>query len=102
VIGWTKSSTRARPFGSLLLAKKDGDAFVYKGKVGTGFNVETGAYLAARFARIARKTPPVCTSLCHTTDHTTRAHRLGCIGYIVQIAIFLEVVAAEHEFQWPG
>ncbi|CAH0496053.1 DNA ligase D [Novosphingobium sp. CECT 9465] len=59
VVGWTKSSSRARPFGSLLLAQNDGEAFVYKGKVGTGFDADSFADLAARFTGIVRKTPPV-------------------------------------------
>ena len=38
VIGWTKSSAKARPFASLLLAQNEGGKLVYKGKVGTGFD----------------------------------------------------------------
>ena len=41
LIGWTKSSARGRPFASLLLAQHEGEALVYKGKVGTGFDTET-------------------------------------------------------------
>jgi bifunctional non-homologous end joining protein LigD len=45
IVGWTKSSTKLRPFASLLLAQHEGDTLVYKGKVGTGFNGETLADL---------------------------------------------------------
>lgn len=59
VVGWTKSSSRKRPFASLLLAQKEGDKFAYKGKVGTGFDAEIFADLSTRFAKIARTTPSV-------------------------------------------
>ncbi|MCX7284911.1 MAG: DNA ligase D, partial [Novosphingobium sp.] len=59
IVGWTRSTSRTRPFASLLLAQKQGDAFVYKGKVGTGFDADVFADLAARFAKLDRKTPPV-------------------------------------------
>lgn len=59
IVGWTKSSTRSRPFASLLLAQNENGQLVYKGKVGTGFDGETMEKLAARFARLARKTAPV-------------------------------------------
>lgn len=58
IIGWTKSSSAARPFASLLLAQNEGGALVYRGKVGTGFNEATLAELAARFTRLARKDAP--------------------------------------------
>ncbi len=58
VIGWKKSSAKARPFSSLLLAQHEGDELVYKGNVGTGFNQDEMSDLAAKFARIERKTPP--------------------------------------------
>jgi bifunctional non-homologous end joining protein LigD len=58
IIGWTKSSAKGRPFASLLLGQhKDGE-LVYSGKVGTGFNRDIFDDLAARFAKLARKTPP--------------------------------------------
>jgi bifunctional non-homologous end joining protein LigD len=37
VIGWRKSNAAGRPFSSLALAQREGDAWVYKGRVGTGF-----------------------------------------------------------------
>lgn len=55
IIGWTKSSTRARPFASLLLAQ-DGR---YAGRVGTGFSARTLDMLAEKFARRKRDKPPV-------------------------------------------
>ncbi len=58
IIGWSKSSSKRRPFASLLLAQyHDGD-LVYKGKVGTGFDSEMMDDLATKFASLARKTPP--------------------------------------------
>lgn len=59
IVGWNPSSTRARPFASLLLAQREGDALVYKGNVGTGFDTDTMADLAKTFAALERKTAPL-------------------------------------------
>lgn len=50
VIGWKKSSARGRAFSSLLLAQNENGKLLYKGNVGTGFNAESMADLAARMA----------------------------------------------------
>jgi len=55
IIGWTQSSARGRPFSSLLLAQREGEELVYKGKVGTGFNTDQLDMLEAKFASRARK-----------------------------------------------
>jgi bifunctional non-homologous end joining protein LigD len=55
IVGMTKASARRRPFASLLLAQREGDALVYKGKVGTGFNEELLDELAARFEPLRRE-----------------------------------------------
>lgn len=57
VIGWSKSSAKARPFASLFLAQHEGKELVYKGKVGTGFTADTLADLAARMKPLARAEP---------------------------------------------
>jgi bifunctional non-homologous end joining protein LigD len=54
VIGWAKSSAKARPFSSLFLAQYEGKDLVYKGKVGTGFDTETLSDLAAKMQPLAR------------------------------------------------
>jgi bifunctional non-homologous end joining protein LigD len=53
IIGWKKSPARGRPFSSLLLAQYEGGKLVYKGNVGTGFNADSMADLAAKFAGLA-------------------------------------------------
>jgi len=58
IIGWKKSTARARPFASLLLAQNEAGKLVYKGNVGTGFSHEMLDELAAKMAPLARKTPP--------------------------------------------
>lgn len=62
IIGWKKSTAKGRPFSSLLLAQyepgEEGRRLVYKGNVGTGFNADTMADLAARMAPLARNDPP--------------------------------------------
>ena len=55
VIGWTESTSRARPFGALLLAGPEG----YAGKVGTGFDAATMEDVAARLKPLATKEAPV-------------------------------------------
>lgn len=59
IVGWNPSTTKARPFASLLLAQHQGDSLVYKGNVGTGFDATTMADLAKKFSRLARKTAPL-------------------------------------------
>ena len=53
-----KSSAKGRPFSSLLLAQHEGGKLVYKGNVGTGFDTDMLRDLAAKFAKIERKTAP--------------------------------------------
>jgi len=57
VIGWKKSSARARPFASLLLAQVEDGAFVYKGNVGTGFDAATLDQLAKAMKPLATAEP---------------------------------------------
>lgn len=59
VVGWNPSSTKARPFASLLLAQREKGKLVYKGNVGTGFDAATMADLAQKFARLERKSAPL-------------------------------------------
>lgn len=55
IIGWKKSSAKARPFSSLLLAQHEDGELVYKGNVGTGFNQDALTDLAQKMARLERK-----------------------------------------------
>ena len=59
IVGWKKSAAKGRPFASLLLAQNEGGTLVYKGNVGTGFDADTLAELAAKMKALARKTAPV-------------------------------------------
>jgi len=58
IVGWKPSSAKARPFASLLLAQHKDGTLVYNGNVGTGFDADTMAMLASKFAGRARKTAP--------------------------------------------
>ncbi|MBM0169793.1 DNA ligase D [Altererythrobacter sp. C41] len=58
IIGWKKSSAKARPFSSLLLAQHENGELVYKGNVGTGFNQDVLADLAQKMARLERTKAP--------------------------------------------
>ena len=58
IIGWAKSSTKGRPFSSLLLGQYEGDKLVYRGKVGTGFNSDSLAEVADLLRKRERKAAP--------------------------------------------
>ncbi len=58
VIGWKKSSARARPFSSLLLAQVEDGTLTYKGNVGTGFNGALLAEVAAAMKPLTTGSPP--------------------------------------------
>ncbi len=59
IVGWSESSAKARPFASLLLATKDGEDLIYRGKVGTGFDSDDLDRLGSKLDRLERKTPPL-------------------------------------------
>lgn len=53
--GYMPSDKRGRPFSSLLMGQYEGEALVYRGRVGTGFKARDFEELMAAFA--SRKTP---------------------------------------------
>ena len=57
VVGWKKSSAKARPFSSLLLAQNEDGKLVYKGNVGTGFGQDNLADLDKRMAKLSADEP---------------------------------------------
>ncbi|MBC7374093.1 MAG: hypothetical protein H7323_08905, partial [Frankiales bacterium] len=58
VVGWKPGEGgRAGRLGSLLLAVSDGDALVFAGHVGTGFNAAALTMLAERLAPLRRERP---------------------------------------------
>ncbi len=59
IVGASKSGTKGRPFASLLLAQYVEEKLVYKGKVGTGFDADTLADIAAKLDRIEVAEPPL-------------------------------------------
>jgi bifunctional non-homologous end joining protein LigD len=59
--GYSPSDKRGRAFASLLVGAYEGDKFVYQGRVGTGFDEDMMMDLAARFAKLKRKTSPFGT-----------------------------------------
>lgn len=56
--GYTDPQGERIGFGALLIGFYDGDALVYAGKVGTGYDDETLRRLHRRMQQIERKTPP--------------------------------------------
>ena len=59
IVGWLPSSAKGRGLRSLLLGLNEGGKLRYAGKVGTGFDADTQAMLAAKLEKLARKTAPV-------------------------------------------
>jgi bifunctional non-homologous end joining protein LigD len=57
IIGWSPSD-KDREFASLLLATFEDGAWVYRGRVGTGFDAAARADIAAKMAKLTRKTAP--------------------------------------------
>lgn len=87
LVGWTPSSARGRPFASLLLAQWEAGTLTYKGAVGTGFDSALLDDLAARFARLARKEPPV------TVDRATARRARWLEPELVAEVAFAEFTA---------
>jgi bifunctional non-homologous end joining protein LigD len=59
IIGWHPSDKAGRPFSSLLLAVREGDAFRYAGRVGSGYSGDRLDDLGRQFKALARKAAPV-------------------------------------------
>lgn len=59
IVGWSQSDKPGREFASLLLATFEDGAWLYRGRVGTGFDARTRAALAGAMAKIERKTAPL-------------------------------------------
>ncbi len=58
IIGWQPSTVKGRPFSSILVATRDEDRLIYRGRVGTGFGERELTMLANEFSSRAVKTPP--------------------------------------------
>lgn len=56
--GYKRSDKRGRPFSSLLLGVYEGDEFVYRGKVGTGYSEAVMDDVAAQLEKLRRKDSP--------------------------------------------
>ncbi|MRX51484.1 DNA ligase D [Paracoccus sp. S-4012] len=59
ILGYQKSDKRGRAFSSLLLGTRESKAWVYRGKVGTGFDAETQADLSARMEALETEKMPL-------------------------------------------
>lgn len=59
VVGYEHSLSARAGIGSLLLAARKGNDWIYVASVGTGFNERSAEYLRKTLDRIKRKTPPV-------------------------------------------
>ncbi|TYC51173.1 DNA ligase D [Rhodobacterales bacterium] len=72
--GWSPSTRKTRPFSSLLVGVKDGGQFVYRGRVGSGFDEADFESLVPQLKTRARKTSPfveVPTDVARTAKWVT-------------------------------
>jgi bifunctional non-homologous end joining protein LigD len=90
ILGWTKSSTKIRPFASLLLGQREGKTMIYKGKVGTGFDTDTLSMLARKMAPLAREEAPA-----KVPKPETRGAQWVAPDLVAEIA-FAEITADGH------
>jgi bifunctional non-homologous end joining protein LigD len=58
VIGWQPSTVKGRPFSSLLVATRDEDKLVYRGKIGTGYGERELKSVWHELSSRAVKSPP--------------------------------------------
>jgi bifunctional non-homologous end joining protein LigD len=59
IVGWLQSASEGRTgFGSLHIAVREGDGFLYAGAVGTGFNEKDLASIRLQLEPTRRATPP--------------------------------------------
>ena len=58
IIGWQPSPVKGRPFSSLLVATRDEDRLVYRGRVGTGFGERELKQVWEELESRQTKTPP--------------------------------------------
>ncbi|SIO00675.1 DNA ligase D [Vannielia litorea] len=66
--GWSPSDRRGRSFASLLLGSREGGRFVYRGRVGSGFDADALDEIGAALQPLARKTPPFDGALPSEAD----------------------------------
>ncbi len=59
IVGYEHSLSARAGIGSLLLAARKGNDWIYVGNVGTGSNESSAEYLRKTLDRIKRKTPPI-------------------------------------------
>lgn len=59
IVGYRPSDKKGRPFASLLLAEDVGGDLKYRGRVGTGFDIEGSDRLAKLLHALKRKDPPL-------------------------------------------
>ncbi len=57
VVGWSPSSSKRRPFASLLMATREGGTLTYRGRVGTGFDDGAMTELATLMEPLRGKMP---------------------------------------------
>jgi bifunctional non-homologous end joining protein LigD len=66
VVGYEQSASARGGIGSLLLAGRNGDDWVYVGSVGTGFKEKDATYLKATLDKLKTKRPS-CRSKARTS-----------------------------------
>ena len=70
IVGFTAPRRSREYFGSLLLAVRDGKAWKYAGRAGTGFSRETLRELYAKLKPLVTKVKPVAAKVPNEADTT--------------------------------
>lgn len=58
IVGWTESPAAGRAMGALALAQFEGERIVYRGRVGTGFDLKELARIEDKLSALPLGTPP--------------------------------------------
>ena len=88
--GWSPSSSRGRPFASLLMGSFEGGQLVYRGRVGSGFGAREFDELVRALDQLASKTSPF-----GETPPEVRAARWVRPELVVEVK-FTELTADGH------
>ncbi len=67
--GFTEAAVDGSGFGALHLARRDGDSFLYAGRVGTGFNAQMQRDLGGRLRALPAGAPPRSAELAGPGRH---------------------------------
>lgn len=88
IIGYTRGQgDRALLFGSLILAQKEGEEFIYKGKVGTGFTEQKLKDILSILAKIPKGNKMIKESIDEEVNAVWLQPQLSCEVQIASLTV---------------